>query len=266
METSTENPAPAQQITNEVDILEIGAAAEAEQVATEKEKKKSGGFMASYKALNEKVQVSMTAIKSKDKVSFFQLLAIMIGAGVPLIRALYVLSEQLSNPRLKMSVRNMAMKVESGKTLSDAMLDYEGIFTDAQIGMVRAGEASGRLNDVLKQIAKQVEKTAAITSKIKGAMIYPIVVFTIMLGAVFVILAFVVPQIMELFTQSNAELPMSTQILMGMSDAVVNYYPIIGAGLVVLGGLGYLWKKTPTGKYAWHSFALRLPVFGLLLR
>ncbi len=265
-ETTTENQAPAQEVTNEVDILEIGAAADAEQAATEKEKNERGGVISSYRNLNDKFQSVMTTIKTKDKVSFFQLLAIMIGAGVPLIRALYVLSEQLNNPRLKMTVRSMAAKVESGQTLSTTMEDFPGIFSDAQIGMVRAGEASGRLNEVLKQIARQVEKSAAVASKIKGAMIYPIVVFTIMLGAVFVILAFVVPQIMELFTQSNAELPTSTRLLMGLSDAVVNYYQMIFGGLVVVIGAIYLWKRTPNGKYHWHNILLHLPIFGLLLR
>ncbi len=268
METTTEQTVqapPAADGMEDVNILEIGAASEAEQAASESEKPKKG-LVDWYHDINDRVQASMTTIKSKDKVSFFQLLAIMIGAGVPLIRALFVLSEQLKNPRLKVAVRSIAEKVESGKKFSDAMEDFHGIFTDAQIGMIRAGEASGRLNEILKQIAKQVEKSASITAKIKGAMIYPIVVFSIMVGAVFVILAFVVPQIMELFTQSNAELPLSTRLLMGASDAVLDYYPMIFGGLAVFAGLIYLWKKTPSGKYHWHNLLLHLPVFGLLLR
>jgi type IV pilus assembly protein PilC len=266
MEQTTQQPvqAPTGTEIDDVNILEIGAAAEAEQSATEERKKK--GAMDWYNDINDRVQASMTSIKTKDKVAFFQLLSIMLGAGVPLIRSLYVLAEQVKNPRLRLSVRTMAEKVESGKKLSEGMNDFHGIFTDAQIGMVKAGEESGKLNEVLKQIARQAEKSAAIAGKIKGAMIYPVVVFSIMIMAVFVILAFVVPQIMELFTSSDAALPMSTQLLMSASDAVLAYYKQIFAGLVVGTGLLYLWKKTPSGKYHWHNFLLHLPVFGLLLR
>lgn len=266
---STQKSAQNPQIKTELDdinILEIGAAAEAEQAATDKAVKDRPSLLKTYQAWNDKLQSAMTTIKTKDKVSFFQLLAIMLGAGVPLIRSLYVLSEQLKNSRLKIAVRRMAEKVESGKSFSEAMEDFNGIFTDAQVGMVHAGEESGRLNQVLKQIAIQVEKSAAIASKIKGAMIYPIAIFSIMFVAVFVILTFVVPQLMDLFTQSNAELPMSTKILLTASDAATLYYKQVFGGIVVVAGLIYLWKKTPGGKYTWHNLILHVPVFGALLR
>lgn len=263
-ETTTQAP-PAAPIPNEVSILDIGE--EAAAIEDQKSKKKRGkiGLLSIYHMLNEKVE-AMSGIKLRDKVEFFQLLGVMIGAGVPLIRSLYVLSEQLKNARLRIVVRHMAEKVESGKTFSGAMEDYSGIFDDAQTGMVRAGEVSGKLNEVLKQIAKQIEKTANVTSKIRGAMIYPIVVFTIMVGAVLVILGVVVPQLMELFTQANAELPTATRMLLVASNLVQNYFQYMLGGLIILGGLTYLWKRTESGKYQWHNFLLHLPVFGQLLR
>ncbi|MDP2624701.1 MAG: type II secretion system F family protein, partial [Candidatus Peregrinibacteria bacterium] len=250
-----------------ISILNIGED-KADEVAAQKAKDRGGerpGLMAFYQRLNDKVQ-SLTSIDVKDRVSFFQLLAIMIEAGVPLIRALYVLSEQVKNVRLRKIIAVMAGKVENGKTLSDAMEDFSGIFSDAQIGMIRAGEASGTLNGILKQVATQAEKSAAVASKVKGAMIYPAVVMTIMFGAVMVILGMVVPKLMDLFNQTNAELPLSTQILIGASDFVVDYYQFIAGAIVVFLGLIYLWKRTESGKYHWHNLMLHLPVFGKLIR
>lgn len=262
-ENTVKTPPVAPAETDEFRILDIGEEADLQE--KDPTKRKRLGLMGLYQKLNEKIQ-SFSAIKTKDKVAFFQLIAIMIGAGVPLIRSLYVLSQQLDNARLKVSVRQMAEKVEGGKRFSDAMEDYAGIFTDSQIGMVKAGEASGRLTEVLLQIAQQTEKSAAVTRKIKGAMIYPIVVFTIMIGAIFVILGMVVPQLMELFTQANADLPVATKVLIAMSNIVVNYYTYIFGGIVVFIGLVYLWKQTESGHYQLHQLLLRLPVFGLLLR
>ncbi|MFA5842090.1 MAG: type II secretion system F family protein [Candidatus Gracilibacteria bacterium] len=218
-----------------------------------------------YHRINEKVE-GLSAINVKDKVTFFQLLAIMLGAGVPLVRSLYVLSEQMKNIRFRRILSILASKVEGGKTLSSALEDFHGIFTDAQVGMVRAGEATGRLNDILKQISIQVEKSASLTSKIKGAMIYPVVILCIMTGSVFIILGKVVPKLMELFTQANAVLPTSTRILITMSTFVENhYYGLITSAFVAV-GLFYIWKRTDSGKYWWHAFLLRLPVLGRLNR
>jgi len=218
-----------------------------------------------YEKLNEKVQ-SLTTIKTKEKVTFFQLLAIMLGAGVPLTKSLYVLAEQNKNVRLRVVIRTMADKVESGKTFSEGMADFHGVFNDAQIGMVRAGEESGQLNDVLKEIAMQAEKADAVARRVKGALIYPAVVFTMMGAAVLVILGMVVPQITQLFTQTGTELPMSTQLLIGASDLVRNHFlTLVAVSFMVFGGL-YVWKRQPSGKYYFDYFLLRLPVIGLMLR
>jgi type IV pilus assembly protein PilC len=245
----------------DIQVFDIGA--EADNSFVEDDGPSDNSLGAIYRRLNERVE-ALSTIKTSDKVSFFQLLAIMVGAGVPLVRALYVLSDQLRNARLRIAVRSMASKVESGKTLSEAMEDFSGIFKDAQIGMVRAGEASGRMNEILTQVATQAEKTAAVGSKIKGAMIYPAAVITIMIGAILVILGMVIPQLMGLFTQSGAELPASTQLLMTMSDLVVAQWKTILATLFVAGGLFYLWKRTENGRYHWDGIVLKIPIFGTL--
>lgn len=223
------------------------------------------GIRGLYTSLNARLQM-LTRIQTKEKVTFFQLLAIMISAGVPLVKSLYVLSNQGANPRMRHVLATMAQKVEGGKTLSDAMIDFSGIFTDAQVGMVRAGEASGQLNEVLKDIADQAEKAERVSEKIRGAMIYPAVVFTLMGGAVFVIITYVLPKIMELFTQTNATLPATTRFLLAISDFLRGNIVVLGVGVVLALLMFTAWKKTPGGRYQWHRFILHLPVFGVLLR
>jgi type IV pilus assembly protein PilC len=249
-----------------ISVLDIGE----ENVERSDDKKKRGaggrsGVWGVYQRLNEKVQ-SITTIGIRDKVTFFQLLSVMIEAGVPLVRSLYVLSQQTTNGRMRKIVATLAQKVETGKPLSAAMQDFYGIFNDAQIGMVRAGEISGRLNEILQEIAIEVEKTAKLMGKVKGAMIYPIVVLTLMFGSVFVILTYVVPQLMGLFSETGTALPPSTQILLGVSAFTDAHAKTILGTAIVAAGLFYLWKHTAMGKYHWHAITLHMPLFGVLIR
>lgn len=273
LSSKNDSPRPTASTNDVVSILDIGVDNE-EAVSSKSRRKKRGdygqgvestGVWGFYKRLNERIE-SISPVNIRDKVAFFQLLAIMIDAGVPLVRALYVLSQQLNNARMRRIVAALAQKVESGKPLSAALQDFYGIFDDAQIGMIRAGEVSGKLNEILQQIADQVEKSAKLTSKVKGAMIYPAVILCLMGGVIFVVLGFVIPQLMELFTEANATLPKSTLFLIYASEFVQGWYKEIIAGFILAGGVFYLWKRTPSGKYRWHQLLLRVPLFGKLFR
>ncbi|MFA6528684.1 MAG: type II secretion system F family protein [Candidatus Gracilibacteria bacterium] len=209
---------------------------------------------------------AMASVKTRDKVMFFELLSVMLNAGVPLIRSLYVLSDQTKNVKLKLITREMAKKVESGKKFSDAMASYSKVFTDAEIGMVRSGEATGKLNEVLKQIAMQAEKNASIMGKVKGAMIYPASIVCIMLGAVVVILVKVVPKITEIFDQSGVELPTSTKVLIWMSDIAKDHYIEALSVIIIFVVAFWLFKQTSTGKYMIDNALLRIPVFGEIFK
>ena len=256
-----ENPVLGTGFNNAVSVLEIGE----ESDMIPQTDLAEHGLAYWYRRLNDGIQ-SFSTISLKDKVTFFQLLSIMIEAGVPLVKALYVLADQMKNIRFKHIIATMAQKIESGKSFSEAMEDFRGVFSDTQIGMIHAGEASGQLNGILKQVGTQEEKNSAVTSKIKGALIYPAVVMIIMFGAIFVILAFVVPQLMQLFTQGGGELPTSTKILIALSDFVVNSYLTIFAGLFVgIGGI-YVWKRTAGGAYHWDNLMLHLPIVGRMIR
>lgn len=210
--------------------------------------------------------VSLGGVKLRDKVVFFQLLSVMINAGVPIIRSLFVLSEQVQNAKLKGVIRGLGAEMEQGKSLSVAMIAHEKIFTEAERGMIASGEASGTLNEILKDIARQAEKSAAIIAKVKGAMVYPASIFCIMIICVTLMLTMVVPKLTAFFTEGGQELPMTTQILLKTSEAVQDYWAI---GLVIaaaaIAGLALV-GKSKQGKYSIDMALLYLPVFGGIIR
>lgn len=207
--------------------------------------------------------VSHTKIKIRDKATVFRLLAVMLNAGLPLIKSLNTLGvQQQKNPRLSSILFDLAHKIEGGESLSVAMSEHLDVFDEAQIGVIKAGEASGQLNKTLRSLAEEIEKSASVQGKIKGALIYPMVIMTLLIGVIFLMMIMVVPQMTQLFIQSGQELPLPTKILIGISDFSVKYWPIViiaVVGLVV--GIG-AWKKTRTGTYLWDAMLLKLPIFG----
>jgi len=215
--------------------------------------------------LNEML-AKMSGVKLKEKVTFFQLLSVMINAGVPIIRALYVLSDQSKNPYLKIIIRQMAKKMEEGVSFADVVGDYRTVFSEAEQGMIASGEASGNLNNILKDLAAQTEKSARIVSKVKGAMAYPISIVCIMMIALFIMLTMVVPKLEGLFTQSGQELPQSTQILMGLSEFAQNSWLGIIIGIALLIAAFSMARKNDRVKYYIDYTLLYTPIFGKLIR
>lgn len=217
------------------------------------------------KKLNEMV-ARLNGVKLREKVTFFQLLAVMINAGVPIIRALYVLSDQSKNPYLKIIIRQMGKDMEEGGTFADAMGAYPRVFTEAEQGMVASGEASGNLNDILKDIARQAEKSARIISKVKGAMVYPIAIIFIMAVALFIMLTMVVPKLEGLFTEGGKELPKTTQILLDLSSWAQNsWLTIVIVGVLLVAIFSFARRKKQV-KYGLDYALLRMPIFGKLVR
>jgi len=251
--------------------IHIGSKSAAQELKVPEKKlnaKKSGNLL---DQLNEYV-ANLSSVKTSDKVSFFRLLATMINAGISIVKALNILHAQVENPHMKGIILELVDKIESGSSFSEALSDYPKYFSEGQIGMVESGEASGRLNQTLLEIAKETEKSAALLSKIKGAMIYPIVVIFIMLGAGFAVMTFVMPRIKEMFDNLGGQLPPMTQLLISLSDFLVSATLGIPNVLwVILGliGLGFAfvwWKKTPIGKIIWAEIVLKIPVFGKLTK
>lgn len=227
----------------------------------------TGNFVVdSFKKVNDYL-IDHSKVKLRDKATFFRLLAVMMNAGLPLIRSLNTLGVQSEkSPHLAKILFDLARQIEGGRSLSDAMADYPDVFAEAETGVVRAGEASGQLNKTLRSLADEIEKSASVTGKIKGALVYPLVIMILLISVIFLMMIMVVPQMTKLFTQTGAELPLPTRILIGLSDFSVNFWPFILGGLAAsIFGIG-VWKKTRSGKYIWDYMKLKMPVFGSIMQ
>ncbi len=201
-------------------------------------------------------------VKSDALVIFTRELSAMVGAGVPLLRALTSLHEHAESAALKSILSGIIRDVEGGAPLADALAKYPNTFSDVYVNMVRAGETAGILDDILKRLAAQQEKNATIRKKIKSAMTYPMVLVGITVLAFFGLMLFVIPQIGKILTDlggEDAQLPVLTQVMLGISQAMLNFwfiiFPLLGAGIFVL----LRWLRTPAGKIVLHNFVLRVP-------
>ena len=204
-------------------------------------------------------------VKKRDLVIFTRELSTMVSAGVPLPRSLGTLAAQAENKYFKEVVSGLDHEIEAGAPLADAMAKYPKVFSEVYINMVRAGEAGGILDDILKRLATQVEKDESIRKKIRAAMAYPLVILSITIIAFFGIMIFILPKINKIIKDlagPNAQLPVYTRVLMSISNFM--QHNII---FVLIALIGIIWGfkhyiGTEKGKYKWHGFMLRMPILG----
>jgi type IV pilus assembly protein PilC len=192
--------------------------------------------------------------------------ATMINSGLPLVQALDILSEQSENPTLKEVTRAVVYDVESGHTLADALRKHPKAFTELYVNMVAAGEAGGILDTILLRLATFMEKNDHLVRKVKGAMIYPAVIFSVAGMAIVILLVFVIPVFQEMFAGVHQALPLPTQIVIGASNILKHFWWLIGGGI---GALAFATKKyyaTPNGKLNLDRVMLKVPVLGDLIR
>ena len=207
-----------------------------------------------------------TGISTKDIVIFTRQFATMINAGLPLVQSLDILAEQTENENLRKTIQDVLYDVESGHTLADAMGKHPKVFTDLYVNMVAAGEAGGILDIILLRLATFLEKNDALVRKIKGAMIYPAVIFTVAISAVAILLIFVIPTFQNMFDSAGIALPLPTRVVIGMSAFLQSFWWAVLAAII--GGVFGIraWYKTDTGQLAIDRFLLRFPIMGNLLR
>lgn len=205
-------------------------------------------------------------VKPKDLVTFSRQLSVLISANVALVQALKILVEQTENIKFKMILSEITDEIDEGSQFSTALLKRPDVFSSFFTNVVKSGETSGKLDEVLNYLADELEKDYDMQGKIKGAMIYPIFVMVLMLTVGVVMMVFVVPQLVEVLEQSGVALPLPTRILIALSDFMVAYWWLL---LGVLVGLfvGYKWaKRKPKFKRVMDIFILRVPVFGPLFQ
>ncbi len=210
--------------------------------------------------------ISRGKVKLKHISAFSRQLATLIGAGLPLLRSLQILQEQVEDKNLKEAVIGITESVEGGSTLSEAMAKYPKIFNRLYVNMIKAGEIGGALEQVLDRLALFQEKAQAVRSKVKGAMWYPAVVITIAMTVVTIILIFVVPKFADMFKGLGSELPWLTQKLVDFSDNLVIYWYIPALIIVAIIVLLKLTAKSSQGRYILDRIKLRMPVFGGIIQ
>jgi len=203
----------------------------------------------------------------RDMVIFSRQFASMIEAGVAMLRALTVLTEQTTNPKLRKVLEQVRYDIEQGGTLSDALSKHTKIFDTLYISMVRAGEAGGVLDQVLNRLAGFMEERSKLTQQVKSAMTYPVVVMVIAVGVFYAMLTLVLPTFSGLFTSLGSELPAYTRFLISVSDFLRSWYMLaMIAGLIFGTWSLKKWYETPEGKYSIDYAMLNVPVFGDIMR
>lgn len=221
----------------------------------------------SVNAKPKEIKISLGGkIKTRDIMIFARQFATMIDSGLPLVQCLSILGQQTENPKLKSTVNSIRSDVEAGNTLADSLEKFPKLFSNLFISMVRAGEAGGILDTILLRLSEYLEKNDAIVRKIKGAMIYPTVVFTAAMGCVAILLIFVIPIFAGMFEEMGMQLPMPTLIVVNLSNFLVGYWWLI-AGAIIGGIFGLkAYRKTDKGELAIDALMLKVPVLGDLIR
>jgi len=205
-------------------------------------------------------------VSTRDIVIFTRQFATMINSGLPLVQSLDILAKQSENKALRKVIEQVLYDVESGQTLADAMRGHEKTFPALYVNMVAAGEAGGILDTILLRLAVFLEKADALKRKIKGAMIYPGVILCVAIGAVSVLLIFVIPTFQTMFASAGIPLPGPTQFVIFLSEVMQTRWYVFVIAVAAIVVLGRMYYKTPGGELIMDKMLLNAPVFGNLQR
>jgi type IV pilus assembly protein PilC len=219
----------------------------------------------SFASLNEKFTSMFSRVKMMDKITFARSLANMLEAGLSLTRAITVMDKQTKNQKLKNIYQTLNSDLSAGKTFHDALQKFDKVFPSIFISMVKAGEESGNLAESLKTIAMQMEKTYQLQKKIKGAMVYPGVIISVMLLIGIIMMIAVVPKLTATFKDVKADLPGSTKLVIWLSDSLKNHYVLFACAVAALAGLLYMMMHTAKGRRGFDWFVTRIPVIGKII-
>lgn len=210
---------------------------------------------------NNPISKFKNRITVKDKILFSRQLSTLINAGLPLVQSLRTVSGQTQNKAFKIVIQEVITSVESGSALSVALGQHPDVFNEIYVSLIAAGEVSGTLDKSLERLANQQEKDAEIISKVRGAMVYPIIVMVVMGGVVGFMLIKVMPQVEQLYEGmgSNAELPLVTKMLLSVSDLLIRFWYVVLLALGLIAFFTTRWARTMGGKRYVDRFKMRTP-------
>lgn len=219
--------------------------------------KKSDEGMLSFLSFGKRVNQT-------DIVFFTRQLSSMLSSGLTLMQALGILKTQIQKEQMFIMIDDIMRSIEDGKSFSEAVSKYPKIFTPIYQSLIKTAESSGLLDKVLQRLAENLEKEAKLKGTIKSALMYPAIVITGMVIIVTIMMIFVIPQLATLYDNLNVPLPLPTQIIIGLSNLVINFWPLV-IGLFVIGFTGYKrWRKSEAGQLVMDSMMLKIPIFGKL--
>jgi type II secretory pathway component PulF len=229
---------------------------------------RSEGFLiTSVKAIEErkeKVKIDFsnyfTSVPLKEKMMFARNLRVMISSGLPISRAVNNLAIQTRNKSFKKILLEINGSLQKGQSLSASLAKYPRVFNDLFVSMVRIGEASGNLEEILDIVAKQLEKEHELLSKVRGAMIYPAVIILAMIGISILMLTYILPQIMGVFKDMDVTLPRSTQAIVDISNFMQNHSILVVAGSIGLIIFFIVFGKSATGKKTISFLTIKMPI------
>lgn len=205
------------------------------------------------------------AVKSADLMEFYRQMSDLIGAGVPLVKALTIVKNQLPNPTLAAVVGQVSADVQGGLTFANALDRHPGLFNKLAVAMVRVGEAGGMLDETLTRVADHAEAQEELKGKIKGALAYPVIMVIVGIGAISVLLTYVMPKVAQIFRELDQTLPLMTEVLMSVCDFLQNHWLTLLIGLAVAMFAFRRFIATEAGGRKFHWFLLRLPMIGELI-
>lgn len=223
------------------------------------EEKTSGAFV-------ERINRLLARVKLQDKIAFTKNLSAMTGAGLPLSRALSILERQTKNLIFKDLIKSLSDGINKGDSFSDGLNKFPKVFSPLFVSMVRAGEESGSLSESLKIVGDQLEKSYVLKKKIKGAMMYPMIVVGAMVLIGILMLMYVVPTLTATFKELNVDLPASTRFVIAISDFLAEN-PILSLGIILFTIFGFIFSlKTKKGKRIFEFIILRVPIIGKIAK
>ncbi len=217
-------------------------------------------------SLEAKINLFLNSIKVKDLVIFSRQFSVMIAANVPVVESLLILIDQTNNFSLKKMIADIAFEVDSGALLSDAFAKRPKIFSEFFVNIIKSGETSGKLDEVLTYLADETEKSYDMASKIKGAMIYPAFILVGLLAVAVILMVYVIPNLTSMLTETGMQLPLATRIIIAISNFLQNYLILLILTLVGLIIAVRYYLRTEVGRYQLDTFKLKMPIFGRLFK
>jgi type IV pilus assembly protein PilC len=215
----------------------------------------------------EDIKTALTSVTVKDKAVFSRQFAVLINAGVAMVRGLGVLSDQCPNPKMKKALQEVSADVQQGTNLSDAMRKHPGCFDGLYVSMVQAGEVGGVLDEVMNRLAKLLEDMARLQNQIKSAMTYPIAVGSLAITIFLGMCIFLLPIFARIFDELGAQLPPFTAFMIGISNFLRSPYVLLLVAAIFAAAFAYRqYYNTKVGRVTMDRFFLKMPLFGDLVQ